>query len=476
VTDIRSSQPIRLGDVVAGKYRVDRVLGEGGMGTVMAATHLHLEQRVALKFLLPSMAAKADIVQRFLREARAAVKIHSEHVARVLDVGTHEGSPYMVMEYLEGGDLAQILAARGALPAGEAVGYVLEACEAIAEAHALGIVHRDLKPANLYLAQRPGGKPAIKVLDFGISKAPAATVDDVLTKTSAVMGSPSYMSPEQLVSAASVDPRADVWALGVVLYEMLTCSLPFTAASMPELVGAILQRAPRPIEAVREGVPQGMRAIVDRCLQKDPAGRYANVAELARALLPFGPSRSEQSVERIEHVLGLVGSAPPGTAANQSPAAGGGASTFVPTTSQSQVAGARRLLLSGVAVTVVLGGIAGVTALSLRGSRHLVTEKDTGSGAATTIANAPSAGLVPSAPAAPSVPQDLTPLPVAPSSPSASSGPVRAAPAALAVPKASAHAAPSSGPPPPATALEPTCRTVSYFDTDGNKHFKQECK
>jgi serine/threonine-protein kinase len=469
--DIGSSQPIRLGDVVAGKYRVDRVLGEGGMGIVVAATHLHLEQKVALKFLLPSMAAEADIVQRFLREARAAVKIHSEHVARVLDVGTHEGSPYMVMEYLEGGDLAQVLAVRGALPAGEAVGYVLEACEAIAEAHALGIVHRDLKPANLYLAQRPGGKPAIKVLDFGISKAPAATTDDILTKTSAVMGSPSYMSPEQLVSAASVDPRADVWALGVVLYEMLTCALPFTAASMPELVGAILQRAPRPIEALREGVPLGMRAIVDRCLQKDPAGRYANVAELARALLPFGPSRSEQSVERIEHVLGLAGTAPPFTAADQGPA-GGGASTFVPTTSQAQVAGARRLLLSGLAVAVVLGGVAAVTALALRDSKHLVTLQDAGSAGSTTMANAPSAVFAPSAPAAPSSPQELTPLPVTPSIPSASSGPARSA---SAVPKASAHAMPSSASSPPATAPEPTCRTVSYFDTDGNKHFKQQC-
>ncbi len=147
-------EPVRAGEIVAEKYRVDRVLGVGGMGVVVAATHVHLDQRVALKFLLPSLAARADLVHRFLREARAAVKIQSEHVARVLDVGTHNGAPYMVMEYLEGEDLSNVIASRGPVGVAEAVGYVLEASEAVAEAHSLGIVHRDLKPANLFLARR----------------------------------------------------------------------------------------------------------------------------------------------------------------------------------------------------------------------------------------------------------------------------------------------------------------------------------
>jgi serine/threonine-protein kinase len=472
VTDIVSSQPVRTGDVVAGKYRVDRVLGEGGMGIVIAATHLHLEQRVALKFLLPSMAVNVEIVQRFLREARAAVKIHSEHVARVLDVGTHDGSPYMVMEYLDGGDIAQVLAARGALPVGEAVGYVLEACEAVAEAHSLGIVHRDLKPANLFLARRPTGSPTVKVLDFGISKAPATATDAALTKTSAVMGSPSYMSPEQLVSAASVDARADVWALGVVLYEMLTRALPFAAQSMPELVGAILQRAPQPMAAVREGVPVGLQAIVDRCLQKDPAARHANVAELARALLQFGPSRSDQSVERIEHVLGLAGTSSPPVVTRDAPAMTG--STFSPMTSQAQRRGAKKLLLSGLAAALALGGAATLAALALRGKDHQAAAQAASPVAAVTAPSVPSAVLAPLAPV-PSAPEDplsVLPPPPAPPGATASSASVRAAPPLT---KSAPRAGSSAAPPPPAAA-EPTCHTVSYFDTDGNKHFKQECR
>jgi hypothetical protein len=475
VTDTGSNQPIHPGEVVGDKYRVDRVLGEGGMGIVIAATHLHLEQKVALKFLLPSMAANAEIVQRFLREARAAVKIHSEHVARVLDVGTHEGSPYMVMEYLEGGDIARVLAERGVLPLGEAVGYVLEACEAIAEAHSLGIVHRDLKPANLFLAHRPAGKPAVKVLDFGISKAPATASDAVLTKTSAVMGSPSYMSPEQLVSAASVDARADVWALGVVLYEMLTCALPFTAPSMPELVAAILQRAPQPMAAVREDVPDGMQAVVDRCLQKDPARRYGNVAELARALLPFGPPRSEQSVERIEHVLGLSGTALPNTVTSEPPGTGAGASTFTPTTSHAPLAGGRTLLFSGLAAAIAVGGVI-AAALALRASGHRAANQPAASAVTLTVATAPSAVLAPLVPAAPSAPEEPVPVsapPPTPPGPTALSAPARAS---AALPKAAAHSAPSPAPTPPVATPEPACRTVSYFDTDGNKHFKQECR
>ena len=227
------------------------------------------------------------------------MRIQSEHVARVLDVGTHEGSPYMVMEYLEGSDIAQLISEHGALPLQEAVGFLLEACEAIAEAHALGIVHRDLKPANMFLARKPNGKSVVKVLDFGISKAPS-TGEANITKTTAIMGSPSYMSPEQLLSSASVDRRADVWSLGVVLFEMLTHALPFPADTMPELVGAILQKTPVTLAARRGDLPRDIQPVLDRCLQKDPANRYGNIAELAVALAPFGPVGSEQTVRRIE--------------------------------------------------------------------------------------------------------------------------------------------------------------------------------
>src|SRR4051812_29611172 len=209
---------VREGDVLAGKYRVDKILGAGGMGVVVAAHHVQLDERVAIKFLLPEALGNAEAVARFAREARAAVKIKSEHVARVIDVGTLEtGAPYMVMEYLEGGDLSQVLASRGPLPVEEAVEYVLQACEAIAHAHALGIVHRDLKPANLFLIRRPDGTNAIKVLDFGISKVmpgKSASSDNAMTRTRTVMGSPLYMSPEQMASTRDVDGRTDLWALG----------------------------------------------------------------------------------------------------------------------------------------------------------------------------------------------------------------------------------------------------------------------
>ncbi|HTB76104.1 MAG TPA: serine/threonine-protein kinase [Polyangiaceae bacterium] len=212
---------VRQGDILARKYRVERVLGAGGMGVVVAACHLQLHQKVAIKFLLPEALSNAEAVERFAREARAAVKITSEHVARVIDVGTLDtGAPYMVMEFLEGHDLAQWVRLRGSLLLEQAVDFVLQACEALAEAHALGIVHRDLKPANLFIVRGADALHAVKVLDFGISK--AAGLEVALTRTAAVMGSPLYMSPEQMAASRNVDARTNIWAMGIVLYELLT--------------------------------------------------------------------------------------------------------------------------------------------------------------------------------------------------------------------------------------------------------------
>jgi serine/threonine-protein kinase len=295
--------PVLEGEVLDGKYRVDRILGAGGMGVVVAATHVQLQTRVALKFLLPEVLGSPQIVDRFLREARAAVRIQSEHVARVLDVGTlADGAPYMVMEYLEGRDLSELLATRQTLPIERCVGYVLEACEAIAEAHSLGIVHRDLKPANLYLANRPGRQAIVKVLDFGISKSMDAASAG-LTKTSAVMGSPCYMSPEQMRSSKDVDARSDIWALGVILYELVTGALPFPGESLPEIVCQVTQGEMRPIRDLRPDVPDGLAEAIGRCLQRDPGRRYANVAELARSLADFAPAEGAVFLDRICRIL-----------------------------------------------------------------------------------------------------------------------------------------------------------------------------
>jgi serine/threonine-protein kinase len=302
------SPPVALGDVVAGKYRIDHVLGSGGMGIVVAARHLELDQPVAIKFLLPSATKNADVVQRFSREARAAVKIQSEHVARVLDVGVLEaGVPYMVMEYLEGFDLAHRLAQERRLPLPEITRYLLQACEALAEAHAAGVVHRDLKPANLFLATRADRTSIVKLLDFGISKAAVGSAG--ITSTQAVMGSPVYMSPEQLVSAKHVDHRSDIWSLGVVLYEALAGAPPFNAESMPQIVTRILHTpAPRLAES-RPDLPPALDAIVARCLEKDPSSRFRDVAELTYALAPFTPDGA-RSVDRVARVLGQMHAAP----------------------------------------------------------------------------------------------------------------------------------------------------------------------
>lgn len=305
--------PVRAGDVLAGRYRVEKVIGAGGMGVVVAARHVQLEELVALKFLLPSALDNPETVARFAREARASVKIKSEHVARVSDVGTLEtGAPYMVMEYLEGRDLSALVRSRGALPPDEAIDFVLQACEAIAEAHSLGIVHRDLKPANLFVVRRPDGALAIKVLDFGISKmtnmlgtgsGPGAS----MTRTSAVLGSPLYMSPEQLTSTRDVDVRADIWSLGVILHELLTGHVPFEAETLPQLSIMIVQQAPPPLRTLRPELPAQLEAVIGRCLAKDRSLRFASVAELALALGALAPARSRLSIERIVQVLRAAG-------------------------------------------------------------------------------------------------------------------------------------------------------------------------
>ncbi len=302
--------PVQAGDVLAGKYRVERVLGRGGMGVVVAAMHLQLGQRVALKFLLPQATETADAIERFLREARAAVQIRGEHVARVSDVGTLDsGAPFMVMEYLDGSDLSGLLQQRGPLPVGEAVDYVLQACEALAEAHALGIVHRDLKPANLFLTLRPDGSPLVKVLDFGISKVLGSSTSSgsagQITATTAVMGSPLYMSPEQITSSRDVDLRTDIWSLGIILHELVTGRPPYHADTAPALMVAIAVAPPAPLRTHRPDAPAELEDIILRCLAKHRDQRFAHVAELAWALAPLSATSGAAAAQRIGRMLGV---------------------------------------------------------------------------------------------------------------------------------------------------------------------------
>jgi serine/threonine-protein kinase len=291
----------RPGDVLAGKYRVESTLGAGGMGVVVLVEHIELGQRMAIKLMTPGVNHEQQNVMRFLREARAAAGIQSEHVVRIFDVGTFEsGAPYMVMELLRGEDLGQLLVTVGRLPIHEAVDYVLQACHAIAEAHAMGIVHRDLKPSNLFLSRRSDGTPLVKVLDFGISKAinpdkEGGAFSANLTATSAVMGSPLYMSPEQVRNAKQVDARADIWSLGVILHELLTGAPAFNADTLPGICAAIIADEPPPLRTLRPDAPPELEGIVAKCLEKSVNGRFQSVRDLMAALRTFASGRLQLS-------------------------------------------------------------------------------------------------------------------------------------------------------------------------------------
>jgi eukaryotic-like serine/threonine-protein kinase len=300
--------PFAVGDLVAGKYEVTGLLGSGGMGYVISARHTELGEMVALKFLRPEALAHAELVERFSREARAAAKIRSEHVANVFDVGTLEdGTPYIVMEHLAGKDLADYLHQEGPLPVQVAVEYIMQACEALAAAHAHGIVHRDIKPENLFLTQQAQGMHFVKVLDFGISKIALPRGKRDLVKTQMALGSPVYMSPEQIRRSDQVDARSDIWSIGCVLFELLTGVTAFDEPSLLELSAAILERDPVPLLTLRPDAPEELELILLRCLCKRPEERYQNVAELTNALYPFAPRRARISVERCYHMLKNAG-------------------------------------------------------------------------------------------------------------------------------------------------------------------------
>jgi eukaryotic-like serine/threonine-protein kinase len=304
VSDSEASIPFRSGDLIAGKYRVERVLGAGGMGVVVEAMHVDLERKVAVKLIREELAAESSTVERLMLEAKAAAKIRSEHVGKVLDVGKlPSGAPYIVMEYLEGCDLCQLLEGQGALKITQAVDYVMQACEALAEAHAARIVHRDLKPENLFVARQADGSPIIKVLDFGISKQLGNAERRQLTNPSTAVGSPRYMAPEQM-QAGEVDVRADIWSLGAILYECLSNHAAFDSDTLPGICAQVLSQDPKPLEQRTPHVPSRLAEVITRCLKKNRDERFSNIAELADALAPFGTERATLSRRRINTLLG----------------------------------------------------------------------------------------------------------------------------------------------------------------------------
>jgi serine/threonine-protein kinase len=299
------------GDVLGGRYVVQEVIGRGAASVVVTALHPELRQVVAIKILRGD--PSADGAERLVREARAALAIQSEHIVRVMDVLSHDGRPCLVMERLVGRDLRSVMHDRGALPVDEAVDVLLQVCDAVAEAHARGIVHRDLKLANLFLTTRIDGSPLVKVLDFGIAKTLAPLGDELelsLTDTAAILGSPLYMSPEQVRSSKHLDHRSDIWSIGVILYRLLTNAAPFEGETFSSVCAAIIADDPVSLRARRPEVPEGLARVVERCMKKEAVWRPASVAELAAALEPFASTRGRASVQRLLRARPVDATAP----------------------------------------------------------------------------------------------------------------------------------------------------------------------
>lgn len=298
---------LKPGDIVASTYRIEHTLGVGAMGVVVAATHVPSGTPVAIKYLLLEHADDAGLIRRFEREARAAARLQSEHVVRVFCLGTlvpddflasasagrrdapARGLPYIVMERLDGVDLATLLRERGPFDVHVVADYIAQACDALEEAHGLGLIHRDIKPGNLFVT-RADATELIKVLDFGIVKLRSlntAGETHQITIKDTLLGTLAYMSPEQMVDCASVDARSDIWSLGVTLYRLLTGVRPFEGKSVDDVARSIVHGSPARLETLRPDAPRGLDAVVQRCLQKRPEDRYPSVTALRDELTPF---------------------------------------------------------------------------------------------------------------------------------------------------------------------------------------------
>ncbi len=292
---------VEAGTRIGEKYVVERVIGAGGMGVVVSARHADLGQRVAIKLLREGVLADSEAERRFFREARALATLQSDHIVRVHDVGRRdEGTPYMVMEYLEGQDLAHVLMERKAVAPTEVVDWILEACSGLAEAHARGLVHRDLKPGNLFLAKRLDGSLRVKVLDFGIAKSTKS--QSKLTGARVFLGSPRYMSPEQLHSSRTVDARADIWSIGCVLYRLLSGKAPFDGEELEDILAKIPAGKREDLRKLVPDLPEALCVVVDRCLEPDRNKRFGSVVELAQALSPLGGEKATEMADRVAKI------------------------------------------------------------------------------------------------------------------------------------------------------------------------------
>lgn len=468
MTDARPSNPsspalpapsmtVQIGEVIRGKYRVERIIGEGGMGVVVLATHVALDRYVAIKLLNAKSSESEEAIERFTREARAAARIQSEHVGRVIDVDAlPSGAPFIVMEFLEGHDLAGEMRDGKKLEPTAAVTYVLQACEAIAEAHAAGIVHRDLKPANLFLAKTSSHATTVKVLDFGISKITRReagadiTANKALTNPTSMLGSPLYMSPEQMKASTEVDARTDIWSLGVILYEAITGRSPFDARTIPMICAAVLSQEPAPFDDA--SIPPALEKVVRRCLEKDASKRFRDVAHLVRALKPFAPEQATLTLERITKLRDDRGLPAASPASLPPPASKEGSLTITSWGEKAPKEPRRKLWPIGVAAMLAMG-VGGAIAFNV--SNGADARRD--------------AALPPVAAAAAEEPRPATSAPAeiatAPTASASVSAAVEAAPSAVA--SSAPSATPSVTTPYPAWTNRPTYRPPPPKSTGG---------
>lgn len=481
---------LTIGSVVDGKYRVDKVLGRGAMGVVIQATHIHLGEKVALKFLrYRAKSGTEDFQTRFKREARVSAKLKNEHITRVIDVGVwKERVPYMVMDYLEGFDLRELIKSQGPLPIGAAIDYTVQVCVGIAEAHANGIVHRDLKPSNLFLTKRADGSDLVKVLDFGISKWRAGETElDELTQTGVVLGSPKYMAPEQLFGSSDVDARADVWSIAAILYEMLAGRPPFDLPTFTRICAELSTNKPPPsLVERRPDVTPELEAVIMKCFQRNPEERTHDVAELAGNLLdavqaPFAAPMRQKIASMLDPaatglassgamapmpsgaygtmtsgsytVLSTTGSGPRKSLTDSGSVSGAPGST-----AGAQVVGAepqrRSALVPGLAVgALVVIGIVAYVSLSGHGGGHEAAQSGPQAPASVVQPTSPPTSTV--AVTTASATSAPAPSASASSAPSASTAPAVAATPAPPPPQGRVYWRPAprpAPPPPPATA------------------------
>jgi len=435
-----ATQLLAPGDVVDGRYRIVSFVAGGGMASVYRATHVVLEQVVAIKVISPLVHAIPGMAQRFLREAKAATRMKSEHVAHVHDVGTMpDGAPYIVMEYLDGSDLEAILEKGDEIPVEDAVDYALQACQALAEVHGLGIVHRDLKPANLVLTHGADGLPCIKLIDFGISHTdvPLAAKDLAsLTEPQNVMGSPRYMSPEQMESMSKADRRSDIYGVGAVLYELLTRRVPFEGDTFTDIYMAATLATPEAPSTLRADVPRELDEVILRCLRSDPAERYVDAAELALALAPFGPAGSGLRAKLVARVLDATSARAHGSSAKSSRIAGADGSRMRRRVSSSAYSLHKRRIKRGALAFALLS----LVGLAVGGNALRAEARMKG---AALVESTPSAVLiVPSPPLLPAPASEPSP---APEPARAAPTPVRAVRTAVAPSAVQARAALAEG-------------------------------